>query len=316
MKAVRLVTLMLSAGLFLALVPAAARAKSITVHAGDDIQTAVDAAAAGDTVKVEVGEYMYVPAGTVSAAVRITKPLKLLAKSNFKKNERVVIKPGPGQQHGILVEPPTPGDPDIIGVTIKGFTVQGFSNNGIWLRHVQKFKILGNESINNLENGIWPTLSANGTVKKNVSYGSLDSALWIEASENVRVLKNDLPQPDRPGDHGLQQYLGEEERNPSQHRRGWLVPSQRGGTTAAGAHGRLADRKEQHPRQQRDQHGADWINVRRPAVGDWRPRLGCRPRDGAEEHGHGPRLHRHRRGRLLRRSRQHPLRLRHQPTNR
>jgi nitrous oxidase accessory protein NosD len=164
MKAVRLVTLMLSAGLSLALVPAAARAKSITVHAGDDIQAAVDAAAAGDTVKVEVGEYIYMPAGTVSAAVRITKPLKLLAKSNFKKDERVVIKPGPGQQHGILVEPPNPGDPDVIGVTIKGFTVQGFSNNGIWLRHVQKFKIQGNESIDNLENGIWPTLSANGQV--------------------------------------------------------------------------------------------------------------------------------------------------------
>src|SRR5262249_51904187 len=96
------------------------------------------------------------------------------------------------QHHGILVEPANPGDPDIDGLMIKGFTVEGFPNNGIWLRHVQNFKIQNNEAINNLENGIWPTLSANGLVKKNVSYGSQDSAMWIEGAENVRALKNDL----------------------------------------------------------------------------------------------------------------------------
>src|SRR5262249_30307465 len=69
---------------------------------------------------------------------------------------------------------------------------EGFPNNGIWLRHVENFKIERNESISNLENGIWPTLSANGLVKKNVAYGSEDSALWIEASENVRVLNNEF----------------------------------------------------------------------------------------------------------------------------
>jgi hypothetical protein len=123
--------------------------------------------------------------------VRVTKPLKLLAKSKLP-DVKVRILPGPGQTDGILVEPENEGDPDIDGLMIKGFTVEGFSNNGIWLRHVNNFKIQGNESINNLENGIWPTLSANGLVKKNVSYGSEDSALWIEASENVRAIKNEL----------------------------------------------------------------------------------------------------------------------------
>src|SRR5262245_35993033 len=190
MKAVRIITLMFAAGLFLSWMPAAAGAKSLTVQPGDVIQDVVDQASAGDTVKVEPG--VYINAGTAAAAVHITKPLKLIAKSNFKKNERVVIQPGPGQNQGILVEPANPGDPDVIGVTIKGFTVKGFQNNGIWLRHVQNFKIQGNESIDNLENGIWPTLSANGQVKKNVSYGSQDSALWVEASENVRVLNNEV----------------------------------------------------------------------------------------------------------------------------
>ncbi|MFN8642923.1 MAG: right-handed parallel beta-helix repeat-containing protein [Candidatus Binatia bacterium] len=193
MKAIRVVSLFaLVAGLSAAWAPSEVAAATHKLSPGDPMQAIVDAAAAGDTVIFAPGDYTGLAAGTGSAALRITKPLKLIAKSKIKKNVRVRILPGAGNSHGIVVEPANPGDPDVDGVMIKGFTVEGFSNNGIWLKHVKNFKIQGNESIDNLENGIWPTLSANGSVKKNVSYGSLDSALWVEASENVRVLKNDL----------------------------------------------------------------------------------------------------------------------------
>jgi len=177
-------------GLSMSFAPAAATAATITVNPGDSIQAAVDAASPGDTVKVMPGDYTE-PALS-GPAVRITKSIKLLAKSKLKDNVRVRILAGPGQSDGILVEPANPGDPDIVGLKIQGFTVEGFPGNGIWLKHVQKFTIQGNESVNNLENGIWPTLSANGNVKKNVSYGAQDSALWVEASENVRVMQNEL----------------------------------------------------------------------------------------------------------------------------
>ena len=176
-------------GLAAASVPKAATAKSFTVKPGESIQAAVDAAKAGDTIKVLPGDYT--ETGPGPAAVRVTKSLKLIAKSKLP-DTKVRILPGPGQNHGILVEPANDGDPDIVGLTIQGFTIQGFPNMGIWLRHVNKFTIQGNEAINNLENGIFPTLSANGLVKKNLAYGSQDSALWVEGSQNVRVLDNEL----------------------------------------------------------------------------------------------------------------------------
>ncbi len=160
-----------------------------TVRPGESIQEAVDAAAPGETVRVLPGDYTETHGGR--AAVRVTKPLKLVAESS-PPDKRVRILPSPGQRHGILVEPANPGDPRVDGVEIRGFTVEGFSNNGIWLRYVQNFVIEDNESINNLENGIWPTLSAHGEVRKNVAYGSLDAALWVEAAENVRVVENEL----------------------------------------------------------------------------------------------------------------------------
>jgi parallel beta-helix repeat protein len=182
----------LTLGLAVVGTPTAALAKSITIYPGQSIQAAVDAASPGDTVKVMPGDYIE-PHGN-SAAVRITKRLKLLAKSKLPSSKvRILPNPDqPNQRHGILVEPANDGDPDVERVKIKGFTIEGFEKNGIWLRYVDNFKIEGNESINNLENGIFPTLSANGLVKKNVSYGSLDSGLWVEASENVRVIRNEL----------------------------------------------------------------------------------------------------------------------------
>lgn len=184
----------LALGAMLIGLPAAATAAVHTVGIGESIQAAIDAAAPGDVIKVLPGDYMEPDSGS-AAAIRITKPLKLIARSSLPDGPKVRILPNPDvptQRHGILVEPANPGDPDVDGVLIKGFTVEGFDKMGIWLRHVRNYKIKNNESINNLENGIFPTLSANGLVKKNVAYGSLDAALWVEASENVRVIKNEV----------------------------------------------------------------------------------------------------------------------------
>jgi len=173
-------------GLVIVCAPEAAKAGTQKVYPGDSIQAAVDAAQPGDKIVVFPGEYIETHAGF--NGVTVTKSLKMVGKK--KGTAKVVLKAGPGQDDGILVEgtEETPID----GFRIKGFTVEGFPGNGIHLRYVNNFRIDRNESINNLENGIFPTLSANGMVKRNLSYGSADSALWVEASTDVRVLDNIL----------------------------------------------------------------------------------------------------------------------------
>lgn len=159
-----------------------------TVHPGESIQAAVDAAAPGGTIWVMPGIYEETHGGL--NAVTVTKDgIRLIGRR--KKDQKVILQAHPGQKNGIVIRGSGPGSL-LNGSLVKGFTVQGFPNNGIVTQYVDNFRIIKNESIDNLENGIWPTLSANGLVKKNVAYGSLDSALWVEASENVRVLKNEL----------------------------------------------------------------------------------------------------------------------------
>jgi parallel beta-helix repeat protein len=164
-------------------------ARRITLYPGQSIQDAVDAIAPGGTIYVMPGTYQETHGGT--DAVTVSKNgIRLIARSKPKAGLKVILQAGPGQHNGIVVQ--GAANAHIDGFQIKGFTIQGFPNNGIVTRYLDNFKIEKNESIANLENGIWPTLSANGLVKKNVAYGSEDSALWVEASENVRVIGNEL----------------------------------------------------------------------------------------------------------------------------
>jgi len=178
----------LAIGLAILCAPAIAGAAQTVVYPGDSIQAAVDAASPGEKIVVMPGTYMETHGNSV--AVRIKQDgIRLIGMPDG--DAKVVLVPGPGNLHGILVEPDD-GEPDIEGSRIQGMTVQGFSRNGIKLEHVNDFKILDNESIDNLENGIQPELSANGLVRNNLSYGSLDSALWVEGGTNVRVIDNVL----------------------------------------------------------------------------------------------------------------------------
>lgn len=166
--------------------PTAVPAAVILVTPGQSIQDAVDAASPGDVIKVAAGDYVETHGGP--DAVLVTKRLKLIAQNTATSVVRIL--PGAGNVNGIVVRG-TPGAL-IDRVLVNGFTVEGFTNHGIWLEYTTKFKLKNNVSADNLHNGIFPTLSTKGLVKNNVAYGSLDAGLWVEASENIRVIKNEV----------------------------------------------------------------------------------------------------------------------------
>ena len=171
------------------------------VYPGQSLQAAVDAAAPGDTILVEPGTYK----GTSEKyGLRITKDnLRLIGKvkQGHGKVDKVRILQDGSQETGVYAAPAgceyrdvegSCNAPRVQGFYIRGFTVEGFPQNGIQTRWVDNFEFVQNESVNNLNNGIYPTLSANGLVQDNVSYGSLDTAMWVAGSENVRVIGNTM----------------------------------------------------------------------------------------------------------------------------
>ena len=187
---------------------ASAYAADATVHRvrpGQSIQAAIDAAKPGDTILVAPG--IYQETGNAEFGLRIsTDNLRLIGQSAAGKPGRygnsqarkVRLLHHGSQLTGIYAAPPDCGPelfecPDQLeGFYIRGFTVEDFPRNGIQTRFVNDFKIIQNESVENLENGLYPTLSANGLVQNNVAYGSLDTSLWVAGSENVRVIGNEL----------------------------------------------------------------------------------------------------------------------------
>ncbi len=178
----------------------AAQAAVHKVHPGDSIQSAIDNASPGDTILVSPGTYQEDPSNKYGLHIT-TDNLRLVGKVKKGQGEagKVRILHNGNQETGIYAAPPgcdykdnSCASNDLQGFYVRGFTVEGFPQNGIQTRWVDGFEFALNESVNNLNNGIYPTLSANGLVRNNVAYGSLDTSMWVAGSENVRVIGNEL----------------------------------------------------------------------------------------------------------------------------
>jgi len=191
--------------------PGQLKRATIVVRPGDSIQAAIDRAKPGTRIYILAGTYSELQNPT--NGLNITKNgISLIGQTTKKK--RVIFENAGNQRNGIVVVPEDRADcmschtdlappfpikdgvpkglklrePMMYGFEIRGITIRGFRNNGLFTENVDGFAIIDVESINNRNYGIFPTLSKNGLISHSKSIGSdLDSGIWVETSENVVV---------------------------------------------------------------------------------------------------------------------------------
>jgi parallel beta-helix repeat protein len=175
-----------------------AAAKNIVVHPGQSIQAAVDRADPGDTVSVKPGTYR--EAGrpcpqdaSEVCAVSVTKDrISLVAKKG------ATLQSAPGQNYGIAFSPVRPqpaacvsdGAQRLHGAAVSGFTVRGFSDDGIFVLCAEDVVIEGNTAVDNREYGIFPSHVVGGSVVGNHASGALDTGIYVGQSRDVLVEAN------------------------------------------------------------------------------------------------------------------------------
>ena len=178
---------------------------TLTVRPGDSIQAAVDAAAPNSMILVEPGVYNESP--TASRAVTITKEgIQLIGQSTL--GNPVVVESVAGQKAGIWVSPedsvatyddtaqaehpPCGANGNTLrGFQLKGLTVRGFDQFGVYLACVDGFTLTHNLADGNQVYGLFPVRSHNGTMSQNEAQGTpLDAALYVGQSDHVTITGN------------------------------------------------------------------------------------------------------------------------------
>jgi parallel beta-helix repeat protein len=152
----------------------AAHSEVITVSPGDTIQTAIDHAKPGDTVRVLPGVY--------TQTVYIDKDnLRLTGAMD---HGRWAVLDGEGVRNdGVLVASH--------GVTIEWLHIMRFRGNGIMMQGGNNFTIVNNWVEGPSFYGIFPQYGKNGLVAHNVISGVADAGIYMGMCENVDILDND-----------------------------------------------------------------------------------------------------------------------------
>jgi len=178
---------------------------TLTVHAGQSIQAAINTAPANATIIVEPGVY-HESAGALSAVIISKDGIQLIGQST--PGHPVVLENAGGQMNGIVAAPTDsvdistdehPGEHPPCGAngnllhnfSVTGFTVRNFGQFGIYLACVDGFTMSQTSTDANQLYALFPVRSHNGTISDNESQNTaLDAAIYVGQSDHVTISGN------------------------------------------------------------------------------------------------------------------------------
>jgi len=178
----------------------AAEAKTIKVRPGQSIQAAVDQADPGDRVLVKPGTYREdgrpcptEPSHTCAVAIE-ENGIRLVGVPRPK--HPVVLEARDDQDEGIAVGKSgaadclTDASKRVHGSLIRGLTVRGFEDDGVFLICVDHWRVTRVRAVDNREYGIFPSHTAIGRLDHSFASGANDTGHYIGQSARARVDHN------------------------------------------------------------------------------------------------------------------------------